>query len=78
MTTDARTDWENRIGIRSGSATAFEGSAPRLDPPTWLTADAGAAQVTLTWDRVPGAIGYQVQVADSADGPWAALDHARP
>ena len=76
MSTDARTDWENRIGIRSGTVTAFEGSAPRLDPPTGLTAVAGASQVTLTWDPVPGAIGYQVQVADSADGPWAALDHA--
>jgi len=76
VTTDARTDWENRIDIRSGSVTAFEGSAPRLDPPTGLTAVAGAAQVTLTWDRVPGAIGYQVHVADCADGPWSALDHA--
>ncbi|MGZ5398545.1 MAG: GH39 family glycosyl hydrolase [Nocardioides sp.] len=76
MTTDARTDWENRIGIRSGSVTAFEGSAPPLEPPTGLTAVAGAAQVTLTWDRVPGAIGYQVHVADRNDGPWSALDHA--
>ncbi len=36
---------------------------------------AGGAQVTLTWSPVRGAIGYQVHVADSADGPWEPLDH---
>ncbi len=36
---------------------------------------AGGSQVTLTWSPVKGAIGYQVHVADSADGPWAPLDH---
>jgi xylan 1,4-beta-xylosidase len=70
---DARTDWENRIGIRSGHA--FGGAAPELDPPTGLTADAGAAQVTLTWEPVPGAVGYQVHVASSADGIFEPLDH---
>ena len=73
MSTDARTDWENRIGLRSGHA--FGGSAPQLRPPGGLQAAAGGAQVTLTWSPVRGAIGYQVHVADSADGPWAPLDH---
>ena len=73
MTTDARSDWESRIGIRSGHA--FGGSAPRLRPPGGLVAEAGGAQVTLRWSPVPGAIGYQVHVADSADGPWEPLDH---
>ena len=67
MTIDARTDWEARIGIRSGHA--FGGQAPRLDPPTGLAAEAGGHQVTLTWEPVEGAIGYQVHVAASADGP---------
>ena len=73
MTTDARADWERRIGLRSGHA--FGGSAPRLSPPGGLRAVAGGAQVTLTWSPMKGAIGYQVHVADSADGPWAPLDH---
>ena len=73
MTLDARTDWERRIGIRSGHA--FGGAAPRLSPPGGLAAVAGGAQVTLDWSPVPGAVGYQVHVADSADGPWEPLDH---
>ncbi|QBR92249.1 GH39 family glycosyl hydrolase [Nocardioides euryhalodurans] len=78
MTTDARTDWENRIGLRSGSTDdpAFGGSAPRLDPPEGLVAEAGGSQVTLHWSPVDGAIGYQVHVATSADGPFEPLDHA--
>ena len=74
MTIDARTDWERRIGIRSGHA--FGGSAPSLRPPAGLSAVAGGAQVTLSWTPVPGAIGYQLHVASSADGPWTPLDHA--
>ena len=70
----ARTDWESRIGDRTDPA--FGGDAPVLDPPTGLSAEPGAAQVTLTWDPVPGAVGYQVLVADAADGPWSELDHA--
>ncbi len=73
MSIDARTDWENRIGIRSGHA--FGGAAPELSPPGGLVAVAGGDQVTLDWSPVPGAIGYQVHVADSADGPWQPLDH---
>ena len=76
MSIDARTDWENRIGTRSGAWEGdFRGDAPELDPPTGLAADAGAAQVTLTWDPVPGAIGYQLHVSGSADGIVEPLDH---
>lgn len=73
MSNDARTDWEQRIGIRSGTAAPVD--VPRLDPPTGLRATAGAAQVTLDWDPVPGAVGYQVHVADGADGELVPLDH---
>ncbi len=72
--TDARSDWEQRIGIRSGEATT--GKAPRLDPPASLQAAAGGGQVTLTWDEVPGAVGYQVYVADGPDAEAERLDHA--
>ena len=71
---DARTDWEARIGARTGSS--FAGNAPRLDPPRGLRAEPGGHQVTLTWDPVEGAVGYQVYVADTADGPFEPLDHA--
>lgn len=73
MSNDARSDWEQRIGLRSGTAAAVD--VPRLDPPTGLRATAGAAQVTLDWDPVPGAVGYQVHVADSAEGELVPLDH---
>lgn len=73
-TTDARADWNERIGIRSGAADI--GEVPALEPPTGLSATAGRAQVTLTWEPVPGAVGYQVRAADSADGELEPLDHA--
>jgi xylan 1,4-beta-xylosidase len=72
--TDARSDWEQRIGIRSGEART--GTTPRLDPPTGLRAAPGGSQVTLTWDPVPGAVGYQVFVAEGPDAPLEPLDHA--
>lgn len=73
MSDDARSDWEQRIGIRSGQATT--GRAPQLDPPKGLEAHPGGGQVTLTWDDVPGAVGYQVYFADSEDDVLTALDH---
>ncbi len=81
MSIDARTDWENRIGTRSGAWEGdFRGDAPELDPPeldppAGLVADAGAGQVSLTWEPVAGAIGYPVHVSGSADGIFAPLDH---
>lgn len=70
----ARQDWESRIGARTG--TTFAGDAPRLEPPTGLRAEPGRHQVTLTWDVVDGAVGYQVYAASSAEGPYEPLDHA--
>ncbi|MFC7492806.1 MULTISPECIES: GH39 family glycosyl hydrolase [unclassified Nocardioides] len=72
--TDARSDWESRIGLRSG--VAFAGNAPPLPPPDGLYAVAGGSQVTLDWKPVDGAVGYQVHVAESPRGPWQELDHA--
>ena len=71
---EARADWEERIGQRSG--VAFGGNAPRLDPPKDLETVPGAHQVTLTWSPVVGAIGYQVYAAPDAEGPWQPVDHA--
>jgi xylan 1,4-beta-xylosidase len=78
--TDARADWEQRIGKRSGGVdegapTELTSNAPRLAPPAGVTATAGGGQVTIDWEPVPGAVGYQVHVADSADGPLEPVDH---
>jgi xylan 1,4-beta-xylosidase len=74
VTTDARSDWEQRIGQTSGQA--HSGTAPVLDPPKEVRAESGRAQVTLTWEPVDGAVGYQVYVADSREGTLEPLDHA--
>ena len=56
--TEARTDWENRIGRRSDTVAA--GQIPVLAPPAGLYASPGVGQVTLHWEPVDGAVGYQV------------------
>ena len=78
--TDARADWEQRIGKRSGGVDEgapleLTSNAPRLAPPAGVTATGGGGQVTIDWEPVPGAVGYQVHVADSADGPLTPVDH---
>jgi xylan 1,4-beta-xylosidase len=56
--TGARTDWEARIGRRSDTVAA--GEIPVLAPPDGVHAAPGVGQVTLHWDLVEGAVGYQV------------------
>ncbi|MGP3912675.1 GH39 family glycosyl hydrolase [Nonomuraea sp. 10N515B] len=56
--TPAHRDWQDRIGQASGEIAAA--SRPDLEAPTGLRAVPGAGVVTLTWDPVPGAIGYLV------------------
>ncbi|SDM38492.1 GH39 family glycosyl hydrolase [Nonomuraea jiangxiensis] len=58
MNTAAHHDWQDRIGQASGEPAAA--SRPGLEAPTGLRAVPGVGQVTLTWDPVPGAIGYLV------------------
>lgn len=70
--TAARADWEDRIGVRSGR---IEGTAVVLAAPTGVQATAGRAQVTLTWNEVPGAAGYLVHRATRQAGPYAPVDH---
>jgi xylan 1,4-beta-xylosidase len=54
---EARADWEARIGRRREGEAA---GGLRLPAPQGLTASAGRAQVTLDWQPVPEAVGYQV------------------
>jgi xylan 1,4-beta-xylosidase len=70
--TAARADWEDRIGVRSGQA---QGTTVELAAPTGVQATAGRAQVTLTWDEVPGAAGYLVHRAAQQAGPFEPVDH---
>jgi xylan 1,4-beta-xylosidase len=72
----AQATWAALMG--SGGAqdrAAGHVEAADLPAPAGLTAVAGRGQVTLAWDPVPGAIGYAVHHAASADGPFTVLDH---
>jgi xylan 1,4-beta-xylosidase len=68
----ARADWETRIGRRRESVN---GDNTVLPPPGRLDAATGRGQVTLTWDPVPGAVGYLVHRSEFPDGPFLPLDH---
>ncbi|HEV2778773.1 MAG TPA: hypothetical protein VGX25_05170 [Actinophytocola sp.] len=66
----ARADWEARIGRRrTGDARSV------LAAPKEVRARPGRGQVTVDWRPVPGAVGYLVFRADSADGPFEVIDH---
>lgn len=45
-----------------------------LEPPLELRAQEGRGQITLTWDPVPGAIGYLLRRAPSPTGPFTVVD----
>jgi xylan 1,4-beta-xylosidase len=72
----AQTSWAALMGA-GGAQDREPGEAVSADlpVPTGLAAVAGRGQVTLTWDPVPGAIGYAVHHAASPDGPFTVLDH---
>jgi xylan 1,4-beta-xylosidase len=72
----ARADWEARIGLRSDAEAGLE--LPRLDAPGGLRASSGRGQVTLDWRPVEGAVGYLVERASSAAGPWELLEIGEP
>jgi xylan 1,4-beta-xylosidase len=74
----ARADWEERIGQRSQDQAQVGGAtqhATTLPPPGNLTAEPGAGQVTLHWQLVAGAVGYNVHRSESPSGPFAPIDH---
>ena len=71
--TGARSDWETRIGRRSGEVDHGE-EVTLPAPPNWR-ASRGRGQVTLSWDPVEGAAGYLVHVAPGPEVPFEPLDH---
>jgi xylan 1,4-beta-xylosidase len=73
---DARADWEARIGRQNTAEAAWQ--PPSLAAPTHLRASAGRGQVTLDWDPVEDAIGYVVLRAAERDGPYRPIDTGNP
>ena len=72
---DARAEWEQRIGQRTGEEGHERPSSPALPPPTGLWSESGAGQVTLRWQPVEGAVGYLVYRCESPNGPFERVDH---
>jgi xylan 1,4-beta-xylosidase len=60
-----------------GAQDREPGEAARADlpAPAGLVAVGGRGQVTLSWEPVPGAIGYAVHRASSASGRFEVVDH---
>lgn len=66
----ARADWERRMS-QQGSIAASGTSIPA---PRGLRATCGRGHITLDWEPVDGALGYLVQAAPTADGPFGPID----
>jgi xylan 1,4-beta-xylosidase len=70
----AQPDGEERAGQHADTGVQSRPVAI-LPPPGDLVAESGAGQVTLRWQQVAGAMGYFVHRSESANGPFARLDH---
>jgi xylan 1,4-beta-xylosidase len=75
-TTEARADWEARVGLRSDAEAPIQ--LPELAAPSGLRIEDGRGQVTLRWDRVEGAAGYLVERAAAAEGPFDTIVVGEP
>lgn len=51
----------------------YEGGTPTIPAPTNLTATAGDAKVTLNWNAVTDATGYNVKRSTTAGGPYTTI-----
>lgn len=72
MQSDAKTDWDQRISVRSDESRELE--FPDLDPPQEVTAVGGVGQVTIDWSPVPGAVGYVI-LRGADDESLVPVDH---
>ncbi len=68
---DARQDWDRRIHERRADTVD---AAPTLPAPAGLHAEPSVGHVRLSWEPVPGAVGYLIERAGS-DGRGHVLDH---
>lgn len=73
MPEDAKTDWDQRIALRSDEQREF--AFPELDPPKEVTAVGGVGQVTIDWSPVDGAVGYLIFRGTGERGPLEPVDH---
>ncbi|MGW6200454.1 GH39 family glycosyl hydrolase [Kribbella sp. NPDC055110] len=73
MQQDAKTDWDERIAVRSDEERAF--AFPDLDPPKEVRAVGGVGQVTIDWSPVDGAVGYLILRGTGERGPLEPVDH---
>lgn len=62
-------------GMSAGTATATAPTpaATQVSAPTGLTAKAGKGQVSLSWNAVTGASGYNVLRSGTSGGPYARI-----
>jgi xylan 1,4-beta-xylosidase len=75
-TAEARERWARLMGAGGAQdRAAGEIETADLPAPGGLVATGGRGQATLTWDPVPGAIGYAVHRATVASGPYEVIDH---
>ncbi|HET6985837.1 MAG TPA: xylan 1,4-beta-xylosidase [Kribbella sp.] len=73
MQQDAKTDWDERIALRSDEEREF--TFPDLDPPKEVSAIGGVGQVTIDWSPVDGASGYLILRAAGDHGKLEPVDH---
>src|SRR5450759_2846568 len=71
---DARADWELRINRKTTDTT---GAARRMElpAPTGVRAVGAVGHIRLSWNRVPGAVGYLIERTYGQNGPSGILDH---
>lgn len=72
MQSDAKTDWDDRISVRSDETRELR--LPDLDPPAEVTAVGGIGQVTIDWTPVRGAVGYLI-LRGPDDASLEPVDH---
>lgn len=71
---DARSEWDERFGVRTALATS-NGVAGDLElpAPEHVSVAPGRGQVTLSWSPVPGAVGYLVARGPRPEGPFTPI-----
>jgi TatA/E family protein of Tat protein translocase len=60
-------------GTATATVTAPTPAATQVSAPTGLTAKAGKGQVSLSWNAVAGASGYNVLRSGTSGGPYARI-----
>jgi len=71
---DARADWERRI-YRKTRATTGADRRMELPAPTDVRAVGAVGHIRLSWNRVPGAVGYLIERTDGQNGQSGILNH---